>query len=355
MQDVEFEKARLQGANLQEAQLQGASLDLSELDSLVASIGYVHLISSMLSVFSDPELQVEDQQLKVTEYYQKFGREWGPDFRDANLRSAQLQGADLRFARLQGADLGFAQLQGTNLESAQLQGVNLQSSQLQGADLRFARLQGADLGFAQLQGTNLESAQLQGANLRHAELQCTDIQKAQLQGADFGLARLQGAALGNKKLQDNSDIHGSWHLVWTPSVSYDFPADKSSYLKTLASDETATVKLTWEPGMSLEEHLQKCMEKDQGPRVRLPDNRNQPDWDIWAEWTAEFACKNEYTARSSLKRWASEEPLSGLEGSERDEAKKLILEDLAAARKTREKCPGLHSIPDDEWKEFISG
>ena len=363
LQDVEFEKAQLQGANLQEAQLQGASLNLSELDSHFAYLGPFYAI---LSVFSNSESQVEDRQSKVMNLYRKLGRGWGPDFRDANLQEAQLQGADLRFAQLQGANLGSAQLQGVNLRYAQLQGMDLGFMRLQGADLGSAQLQGADLGSARLQGANLQEAQLQGANLQAARLQGADLQEAQLQGANLQLAQLQcvnlqeaqlqGADLQFARLQGSSGNPDSEHLVWAPGVSYDFPADKSSreeYLETLAIDETATVKLAWEPSVSLEEHLQKCMEKDQGPRVRLPDNHNQPDWDTWAEWTTEFACEDEYTARSSLQRWASEEPLSSLEGPDRAEAQKLVRKALVAARETGEECPGLHAISDDEWKEFI--
>ena len=285
----------------------------------------------------------------------------------ANLRDAQLQGADLRETHLQGANLTNAGLQGANLTNAHLQGAylwlahlqgaRLVMAHLQGAYLWLAQLQGADLKDAQLQGTNLRDVHLQGADLRNAQLQCTNLRDVHLQGADLGDAQLQGADLGDEELQGSADNPDLGYLVWAPGVSYDFPADKSSYLKTLVTDETATVKLAWAAwSMSVGELLQECVNEDQEYRVFLPSNHVQPDWNAWANWTAEFACEDEYTARSSLERWTSPLfPLSGLEGSDRAEAQKLVSRALVAARETGEKCPGLHSISDDEWEEFIGG
>ena len=281
----------------------------------------------------------------------------------ANLEHAQLQGADLEHAQLQGADLEFAQLQGADLEFAQLQGANLWFAQLQGADLDHAQLQGADLWLAELQGANLENAWLQGADLGYTSLQCADLIEAELQGANLGHARLQGASLigMTQILLDAFDVLperllDSWFLAWAPNVSYDFPADKSSYLKTLITDEIATVKLAWRPERSLEEHLQECIEEDWKPRVTIPDSSKEPDWNTWAGWTVLFACEDKYTARSSLKRWESDGvALSGLGDKDFDQAQELVLKFSAFMRetKTEEECPGLHSIPDDEWKRFI--
>ena len=188
----------------------------------------------------------------------------GAQLQGAYLQDTQLQGADLLEARLQGAILRDPeqkkgpllrdpQLQGADLVRAQLQGVNLRSAQLQGADLAGANLQGANLREARLQGANLARANLQGANLREAWLQCAYLQDTQLQGADLTKAQLQGSS-GRPDLE---------YLVRASYVSREFPADKSSYLKTLVSNETATVKLAWGTFLSLEEYLKKCMEEDQ--------------------------------------------------------------------------------------------
>ena len=270
---------------------------------------------------------------------------WRARLQDANLFEAQLQGVDLSRAQLQGADLLGAQLQGANLSQAELQDADLFEAQLQGANLSQAELQDADLLGAQLQGADLSQAQLQGANLWFGGLQCANLQKAHLQGVDLRGAQLQGSF----------GTFSSWYLVDTLGVLCDFPTDKLSpeqYLETLVTNVTATVKLAWETGMSVGEHLQECINEDWDHRVHLPSNSAQPDWNTWAEWTTKFSCENEYTARSSLKRWVSESIApSGLEDSD----KALVRKALATARttKTEEECPGLHSIPDDEWKEFV--
>ena len=273
----------------------------------------------------------------------------------ADLRDAQLQGAFLVGARLQGANLVIVQLQSADLWEVQLQGARLVGAQLQGADLLNARLQGADLTGARLQGANLADARLQGATLWGAQLQCADLREVRLQGADLWNAQLQGTDLGNKEQQSSNDKSHPWYLVWAPGVSYNFPADKLSYLETLVTNETATVKLAWNTEMSLGEHLQKCIEENWEHRDPLLSSHNNPDWNAWAKWTAGFACENEYTARSSLTRWSRRVPLSDLKDPA--EAKKRVRGALAAARKTKtgEECPGLHSIPDDEWKKFIEG
>ena len=288
----------------------------------------------------------------------RFAQFWSVHLRGADLGGARLQGANLRWARLQGANLRGARLQGANLGGARLQGADLGGARLQGANLRGARLPGANLGGAWLPGANLKFADLPGANLREAQLQGANLQEAELQCAVLRNAQLQGADLGNAQLQGSSSKPDSWYLVWAPSVSYSFPADKPSYLKTLFFYWGEFVDLAWERRMPLKEYLQKCAEEDRKSIYRLPDNYSRPDWNSWSEWTAEFACENAYTTHSSLERWmSSEEPLYGLEGSNKVEAEKSIREALAEARvtKTEEECPGLHSISDDEWQEFVEG
>ncbi|WP_018812812.1 pentapeptide repeat-containing protein [Salinispora pacifica] len=63
--------------------------------------------------------------------------------RDADLRSANLEGADLRRADLRGADLEDANLRRVNLWDADLRGANLRRADLRGADLEDANLKGA--------------------------------------------------------------------------------------------------------------------------------------------------------------------------------------------------------------------
>jgi uncharacterized protein YjbI with pentapeptide repeats len=111
----------------------------------------------------------------------------------ADLRGAQLQGAVLYEAQLQSAVLFQAQLQGAVLYKAQLQGADLSVAQLQGASIYWAQLQGADLSEAQLQGADLSWAQLQGANLRRAQLQGTVLVGSSLMGIDDSSTNWAGA------------------------------------------------------------------------------------------------------------------------------------------------------------------
>ena len=66
------------------------------------------------------------------------------NFRDANLRGADLQGANLRDADLQGANLRDADLRDADLQGANLRDADLRDADLRDADLRDADLQGAN-------------------------------------------------------------------------------------------------------------------------------------------------------------------------------------------------------------------
>jgi len=296
----------------------------------------------------------------------RFAKLQGVDLQGATLGGAHLQGADFFGADLQGARLGGAHLQDvfllaanlrrTTLEWADLQGAFLWGADLQGANLERADLRGATLGGAHLQGANLERAYLQGATLEKAGLQCVNLQEAYLQGTSLEYARLQGADLGDRNLQGKPNKSGSWYLVWAPHVSYDLPPHESrkQYLKTLVPDETAAINLAWRTEMSVEKHLQECEKKDWSRGVRLPSNPAHPDWNAWAEWTTEFACEDKYTALSSLIRWTPNDSLlSRMVDS--DQSRELVRQALEDARETGEKCAGLHSIPDGQWKRRISG
>jgi hypothetical protein len=72
----------------------------------------------------------------------------GPNFRNAKLEDAYLQGADLFHANLQNANLQKADLFGANLQRANLQGANLRGAKLFAADLLGANLKGAHVNGA---------------------------------------------------------------------------------------------------------------------------------------------------------------------------------------------------------------
>ena len=272
-------------------------------------------------------------------------------------------------------------MQGAHLQGAELQGAHLQGAELQGAGLRGAELQGADLGGVQLQGADLVVAELQGADLTRAELQGASLRWAQLQGADLTGADLQGSR----------GEPASWYLVWMPDVSVDFSGSSERYLEELLSDEIKDIKLAWQEGVTLEQHLKQSLNGGSDRGVfdgAKPDDTDwvfhqrkdanwpeEPDvhsdnyWDAWAKWESEFACENEYTARSSLERWS----LSKFGGTPRrpdapdflfflyeeniyDRARNKIREALSDARAQRDlECAGLRDLSENEWQEFVDG
>ena len=237
---VDLRQTELQGADLGEAELQGADLTGAQLQ--------------------------------------------GADLRRAKLQrsrfwGAQLQGALLWGAQLQGADLWMAQLQGENLEGAQLQGADLWEAKLQGANLKGAGLQGARLQKAKLQGANLRGAKLKGANLRETGLQGADLTKVELQGTNLGGAKLQGS-----KGQPDQD---SWYLTWMPDVKFNRSSSRGIFGGAKPEKKDRVFHTLKDPNWP-----------------DAPDVDSDYYWDAWAEWTADFACENEYTARSSLQRWS---------------------------------------------------
>ncbi|MFQ3596893.1 MAG: pentapeptide repeat-containing protein [Chloroherpetonaceae bacterium] len=93
----------------------------------------------------------------------------------ANLSSAQLNGADLRDAKLNSAYLSSAQLNGAYLRDAKLNGTYLFGVQLNGADLTIAELNGADLTIAELNGADLRGVQLNGVDLAVKQMHAADL------------------------------------------------------------------------------------------------------------------------------------------------------------------------------------
>ena len=87
---------------------------------------------------------------------------------------------NFRQADLRGADLGHANLSGAKFYEANLREAVLIGANLSGADLSFAKLHNADLWEA-----NLSGAVLGRANLRNTYLEGVDFDGAMLDGANF--------------------------------------------------------------------------------------------------------------------------------------------------------------------------
>jgi hypothetical protein len=118
------------------------------------------------------------------------------DFRDTDLRRA-----DLWKARLQEASFDGARLQGAILSEAELQKTTFAFADLHGASLERVRLQSAQLIGADLRGVMLRDAQLQMADLSHVKFDGAYLQTANLQGASIGRASFPGAHLEGADLR----------------------------------------------------------------------------------------------------------------------------------------------------------
>ena len=231
------------------------------------------------------------------------------------------------------------------------------------------KLQGAYLGDAQLQGASLPGAQLQGANLIYADLRGADLSSAQLQGAVLTEARLQGADLSEAQLQwsrgePNIPPDGPI-LMYQTKFKWKKIIFRRQYLNTLLSDKFGNVKPAWGEHMSLEDYFWE--------RIVLGKNSpNRDDWlfttgltypeysENWAKWTSVFACFNEYTAQSSLRRWNNYFGYSNRERRIKFGTKSFpiyptqtVYIALVNARKNRENCSGLRTIPKNNWEIFL--
>lgn len=114
------------------------------------------------------------------------------DLRKANLKGVKLCDSNLNNANIQGSNLAKADLSGAQFQGADLQNVNLWETKLTGTVLASADLSGANLGFAELRGADLEEAILWGANLSMADLTMANFKGAQLQRSDLYKAKLEG-------------------------------------------------------------------------------------------------------------------------------------------------------------------
>ena len=294
---ADFRSAKLQGVNLEDAELQGANLE--DVNLQAANLAGAKMEGALLS---------------------------GAKLQYADLSEAELRSANLQHARLQNAYLNKTLLLNTFLEKAQLQNADLGGAELWGTNMRDAQMDGASLWEAKLNNTNLQGARLRGASLRYVESTGANLNRAQLQGAKLKGAifkdvklegvQLEGTDLSDAEIQCKSCEPESWKLVWMRDT---------------------TINMT--------EHTTRFDEDD-------VKNMPHTEWvKAWAEWTADFACENEYTGYSSVRRWTSDDPLSGLKdriGPEKlDEVKKLILSEL---RDTSNRCPSLRMIPDGGWR-----
>ncbi len=137
---------------------------------------------------------------EIQEQYQAGDR----DFRNSQLRRANLHGMDLSNADFSGADLSYANLRDANLSSANLQEAYLNEADLTGANLQKANLKKASLIKTYLIKANLQSAILDEAYFTNAYITKGNLKDASLKGAYFNGANLTGADLTNAKYDKKS-------------------------------------------------------------------------------------------------------------------------------------------------------
>ena len=339
-----FRFVKLRSANLVRADLRGASLETADLrDAYLqeANLRYAKLHKADLS---DANLQASDL--------------FGVKLHDAVLGRTRLQNADLRQAELPRAWLYGARMEGANMSEAEMDDVTIVYSDMPGANLADAELANAELWSSNMRGVNLRGANLQNANLRGTKLQGADLGIACLQGADLGGADLQGADLAGASLNganlEDANLRGAnllhtdlrystglprdWYLTWMPEEP---KGDSRFPLEDCPSDARDSAK-----------QAKKDMMYSRYRQIHATTNISSPDYvRNWVDWTVEFACRNVYNGRSSMKRWASDtlEFESYIPG----DARKGVWNALIDARANDANCKGLAEIPENEWKKLL--
>jgi uncharacterized protein YjbI with pentapeptide repeats len=120
---------------------------------------------------------------------------WFCNFRDANLRGADLGGASLLWANFTGADLTRSNLAKAALGEAKFRKANLQSADLRRADLGRARFKGANLTNANLAHADLSQTDLRGTNLTGTGLVGAKLFKTKLAGATLAGCYVYGVSV----------------------------------------------------------------------------------------------------------------------------------------------------------------
>lgn len=124
----------------------------------------------------------------------------------ADFRNADLRCADLKEVNLKGADFRGAELKRVNLRGANLEGVDFRNACLSGADLMLVNLKGANLSWTDLCTANLYKANLSCANLEGADLRWANFREADLEEADLHFADLYGANLEGNDLKNAKNV-----------------------------------------------------------------------------------------------------------------------------------------------------
>ena len=294
------------------------------------------------------------------------------DLSGVRLHRADLQGAILLSAKLNAADLRKADLRGTEMTDAKLMGTRFDETQLAGADMRLACLVGSTLVSAGLQGVNLSGAYLQGADLNGAMLHGANIEHAKLHAADLAHTAFDGANLRGVDLTFTTGVPLSLHLTLLDNVTFDSQVDMTDpdYRSSPhCPSDLWTLKSHSHLDQTIEEHIQYRQmlankgglklwnwrtiwnERNCTPMDRTDRSEGSCYWREFRKWTVEFACKNQFTALSTLRRWERLNTMDTL--SVPVQEWRSIRKTLASQRRSKSECLGLASLPERLWESYM--
>ena len=294
------------------------------------------------------------------------------DLTGAQLHNADLQGANLLRAKFNSVDLYKADLRGAQMTTAQFMGASLHKAQLAGAEIALACLAGSSLMSAGLQGVDLSGASLQGAELSGAMLHGANLARAKLHAVSFGLTRLDGANLKAANLAFTTGIPASLYLTLLDEATFHTDAEKTSIDyrgDTLCPMELWTSKSASGPGRTIEQHIESRLDlavkqRSRGQDWRMLWNKNNDTyrghtariagrryWKDFREWTVEFACRNQFTALSTLRRWKYTDKMHNVPVPSSEW--RLMREKLASRRHSEPDCLGLVLLPERLWESFL--
>ncbi|MEW5720212.1 MAG: pentapeptide repeat-containing protein, partial [Chloroflexota bacterium] len=118
-------------------------------------------------------------------------------FPHANFRETDLRAANLTSADLHGADFAHGILRSANLSEAKLRGASFGGADLHLANFHRALLRRAHFANTYSKGANFDDASLCHANFSLANLNNASFNRADLAGANFGGANLNNADFSN--------------------------------------------------------------------------------------------------------------------------------------------------------------
>lgn len=357
------DRADFTGANFQAASLDGADWDKALLDESVL-IG----TSAIEAKFSESSFQrafsgcvTFDGLINANSHCTSF---WGVVAEKANFKGAIFLAVDLRAKSFKYSDFRNALFGSSFLDMSVLSGGNFTGANFIGSYLRGASLQGANF-----KGANFARVSFQGADFENANIEAAIFNTANLQGAfgkpsNWSLASLHNVQFGFAPLADQLDGGTLAQRV------------EQDLFSSLLTDEMREQKVSWLDDFSVTDHVRERVlhgleeglfsgstpESDDlvvySTDAEMPAHQRPPEgwpappdtndpayWLAWVDWTEEFACENEHTARSSLQRWSA--------GAH--DFVNTVRDALMGAREVREDCPGLQAIPEEEWKRFVEG